>query len=172
MPERILLIHIQTTRDAYGHTAVPTLGTVEQQMQFLGVGIAALHVVAAAVREMALAFVAREVAVAVGKTVPRNHTLVFASVALYRLRCVRSRIDKIFQRRTLDSSVAGIKSASERTHQFGTFAAEDLAVGQTFEGAHYGIVSHCTALNHNAISKLIRTAELENLIEAVLYHRV
>ena len=141
-------------------------------MQFLGIGVASLEVTVAAIREVALAFVSREIVVAVCETVTCHHTSVFATVALHRTRRIRGRLEDLVQRNTRHSPIARIECTTKCAHQFRTLAAEHLPFRKALERPYDGIVAHRTALYHDTLAEFVRAAEFQHLVKAVLDHRI
>ena len=169
MPERIFLVHVQTTRNTDDHPRVREFfRAAEQQAAFLFVYIESVFLFAAATGKYFFASVTRDIRVTVFETVAGYRALVLTAVAVQGAGCVCGFGKHLFQRYGgCRLRLHGIQRTAPCTHQFRTVAAQHALARQLFQCPDHGIIAHGSALYDNMFAQCGGILQAQYLIKAV-----
>lgn len=177
-PERIVLVHPQTTRYPHHRSIRRNVrhggrGVAEEPLVLLRVRIASLGKTASAVGKHLLALVARIKHIAADKLVLGHRASVFTTMAMDLPHGVIGLVQQLLQRNALaPTACAGIQCTTVCPHQLRNIAAISLVPGQTLEGPHDGVIAHRPALQDDLLAQLGRILYLQHLVQTVAHHRI
>ena len=174
MPEGIVLVHVEGTRDAH-RPARRILGVedgaVEEQVVLELEEVGGLGLLLP-VPGTLLAAVAGDEAAPAAKVVDREQAVVGAAPAVdLGLPCLE-RVDLLAGEQRGDAvragAVAGEKCRAIGAHAAGDVGTDHVTTGEQLEGAQRGIAHEGAALDHHVLANLVEVAELDDLEQGVL----
>ena len=170
VPERIFLVHAESTGNAYDNGIVGHIGLwpVEEQAEFFGIHVFARLIAGTLVGEDALALVARIVVVATAEGIAVDKTVVLASTALQRFRLVACQRHHVTERDAPCAVLAGMERTTIGTHQFRTVAAVDFFSREHFQSPRHAVVVHRAALHYDMFAQLLGIFQFQHLMQAVV----
>ena len=178
IPERIILKHIQNTRDAYfaSRCLISSERCVgENTFIFIFIKIRNMILVLF-LANTTLAAVTAYILAAAGELVDSQTAVIGTSTTVCHRSCIFQLVDLINGEHSsfcaFLMAFAGNQRGTESTHDSGDIRADGFAVGNLFEASKNRIIVEGTTLYNDVFTKFGSIRNLDNLIECIFDNRV